>query len=68
MPDENQTSRRVQGVIKERPNDAHPGECIGGFDKPTPEQRLKQLQLRAADKELDLDAIGSGPSFDEDTP
>lgn len=58
----------VQGVVGEHPDNAHPGECIGGFEKPTAEERLRQLRLRAAGKALDLDSIGLGPLLEEDAP
>lgn len=63
-----ESPRNVTGKIDRRPDDAHPGKCIGGFDKPTAEELLRQLGLRAARATLDLDAIGSGPHLREDEP
>lgn len=68
MSEREQTTQTVQGVVRERPDSAHPGECIGGFEKPTAEERLRQLRLRAAGKVLDLDSIGFGPLLDEEAP
>lgn len=63
-----QTTQTVQGAVGKRPDNAHPGECIGSFEKPTAEERLRQLRLRAAGKALDLDSIGLGSLLDEDAP